>query len=304
MSEPRYTKWTFTVNNWTEADEAALILFLNSHSVAYGIFGKEVATTGTPHLQGYVRFRYGVRFGGVQRRLPSGAHIERARRGDDANYVYCSKGGDFTEFGERRSSTNQGSRTDLAELVEWGREFIQENGRAPSEREFARAQPVAYVRYPRLVAALTHLAEFPVIAEGDFRDWQIPLYEEVTAEADDRKVHFVVDDAGNKGKSWFCYKMLSVTDYTQVFSIGKREDIAHVLDASRHVVLFNVPRGGMQFLNYGLLEMIKDRYVVSLKYQGTVKVFTKKTHVVVFCNEMPDMNAMSSDRYYITRLLF
>lgn len=69
-------------------------------SVRYAVFGKEVApTTGTPHLQGYLSFKSQKRFNAVQKLLPAGAHIEAAKGTPQQNREYCTKGGQFEEFG-------------------------------------------------------------------------------------------------------------------------------------------------------------------------------------------------------------
>jgi len=58
----------------------------------------------------------------------------------------------------------------------------------------------------------------------------------------------------------------------------------------------------MQFLIIGLLENLKDRMVLSPKYDSKMKILRKTPHVIVFCNEDPDMDKMSADRYIINAL--
>jgi hypothetical protein len=75
-----------------------------------------------------------------------------------------------------------------------------------------------------------------------------------------------------------------------------------MVDVGKKVYLFNVPRGSMEFLNYGFLEMLKDRMILSPKYESCMKLLEYTPHVVVFANEHPDMSKMSADRYNITEL--
>jgi hypothetical protein len=111
---------------------------------------------------------------------------------------------------------------------------------------------------------------------------------------------FYVDDEGGKGKSWFqAWYLTKNPEKTQVLSAGKRDDIAHTIDKTKSVFFFNIPRGGMEYLQYPILEQLKDRMVFSPKYNSTMKFLTAVPHVVVFCNEHPDMNKMSLDRYII-----
>ena len=72
--------------------------------------------------------------------------------------------------------------------------------------------------------------------------------------------------------------------------------MAYAVDPDKRVFFINVPRLGMEFLQYSILEQLKDRMVFSTKYTSEMKVLRTNVHVVVFCNEMPDMDKMSADR--------
>ena len=82
-------------------------------------------------------------------------------------------------------------------------------------------------------------------------------------------------------------------------TVGGANDISHYLDPTKHFVLVDVTRGGMQYLSYCLLEQVKDRRVFSTKYGSAWKYYTQNTHVIVFCNEDPNMEALSEDRYIL-----
>ena len=88
----------------------------------------------------------------------------------------------------------------------------------------------------------------------------------------------------------------------QLLGPGKRDDLAHAVDERSRIFLFNVPRGQMEYLNYGLLEMLKDRMVLSPKYDSQMKILRHTPHVVVFSNEDPDDSKMTEDRYDITHI--
>lgn len=86
-----------------------------------------------------------------------------------------------------------------------------------------------------------------------------------------------------------------------MLSIGKNADLAHAIDESKRVFVFDIPRGSMEYLQYGILEQLKNRMVFSAKYNSTTKILHQKPHVIVFCNEDPDMDKMTNDRYNIWR---
>lgn len=83
---------TMTVNNYTPEEESQMSQ-LAQRSKEYCI-GKEVSSTGTPHLQAYFHFKNQIRFSTLKKMFPR-AHIEKARGSAQDNLRYCSKDGDF-----------------------------------------------------------------------------------------------------------------------------------------------------------------------------------------------------------------
>ena len=113
---------------------------------------------------------------------------------------------------------------------------------------------------------------------------------------------FVVDPEGNKGKSWLTRYWFTKRTDMQRLSIGKRDDLAYAIDVTKRVFVFDIPRGSMEYLQYNILEQLKDQMMFSPKYESACKIINHKVHVVVFCNEEPDMEKMTQDRYKILRI--
>ncbi len=110
----------FVVNNYKNEDYDACREGFGGKA-KYVVCGRETApTTGTHHLQGYVTFK-GPQLETSVRRYFAGRGNWRVAKGNaEQNRVYCSKGGDFLEFG---TCPKQGARTDLAivrEIIEGG----------------------------------------------------------------------------------------------------------------------------------------------------------------------------------------
>lgn len=291
-------RYVFTLNNPTPEDVEFYNVQLQQPNVRYAVYGNELGASGTPHLQGFVIFTGTQRFNAVRQFLRR-AHVESARGTSVQARDYCKKDGDFREFGEFPQES--GRRTDLDALVAWSDEFTRDNGRPPSSPEIAKEHPYGYLKYPRFVRMCEHRCS-RVIQLGTYNDWQTALSEKLLGDADPRKIDFMVDEDGGKGKTWFCRKFYSVnSSITQILSGGKRDDLAHYLDPTKKVFLFNIPRGGMEYLSYNLLEQLKDKLVFSGKYNSSMKVLTDVPHVVVFSNEKPDENKLSRDRFnYLT----
>lgn len=293
--------WCFTLNNPTEDEVGNLRNLVAASLASYVVFGRETApTTGTPHLQGYVAFAQRKTLVATKRIIAERGHYEVVRGTPKQAADYCKKEGDFDEYGELPAG--QGKRNDWTDF----RAFVEELGRRPTRRELASNFPALYARSDRLIEIAESFLPLPTLVSDDeeLRDWQTFLRNAVMEECDDdRTILFYVDEEGNKGKSWICRYLVSrFPDRVQILGVGKRDDMAYCVDPDKDVVLIDCPRSQSEYLQYSVLEMLKDRLVMSNKYGSKMKVLSKIPHVVVFMNEEPDMEKLSADRYAITRL--
>lgn len=134
----RTCRWVFTVNNpgaWRPVFH---------QEMAYLVWERETApTTGTEHIQGYLRLARRLRFNQVMALLHQTAHIEPARGSEEQNREYCSKdrqGNDWGEHGDFQPKQRQGRRTDLEQVVR----AVTEGLPLP---EIAAAHPTEWVKY-------------------------------------------------------------------------------------------------------------------------------------------------------------
>lgn len=110
----RATRWTFTVPNpdtWRPTFDCSTMNYL--------VWEMETCpTTGTPHIQGYVRLTSRKTLHTVKRLLHPSVHLEAARGSEEENRNYCSKdretaGLDWGEEGDYDPGMRQGRRSDL-----------------------------------------------------------------------------------------------------------------------------------------------------------------------------------------------
>jgi len=109
MTRVKSNKVCFTLNNYSEEELQTLeetLCKLEEHLV-FAIIGLEIGENGTPHVQGYIRFKTDflkAKDGMLKfwRALPGlgRAHFETARGTDNDSFVYCSKEGPFRTWGE------------------------------------------------------------------------------------------------------------------------------------------------------------------------------------------------------------
>jgi len=303
----RAKRWCFTWNNPTPVNSHALNTFCLGDPPAfdYIVYGRESApTTGTLHYQGYVILKEPKSLRQVKSLLSgnfqSSIHLEVSRGTPQQNREYCIKDGNFNEFGEL-PSVSQGRRTDLERFFEWADEFGADNGRPPTTPEVARNFPTMVVKHSRLMDVVRLRTERRLFAhEPEPKQWQQRLSDALELPAEDRKIIFVIDPDGGLGKSWFCRWFIDThPDTTQILRPGKVSDVAHAIKAHISVFLFDVPRGGLQFLQSQVIEQLKDQLVFSPKYASQMKYLDHVPHVVVLSNEHPtDVGlSLTLDRY-------
>lgn len=135
------------------------------------------------------------------------------------------------------------------------------------------------------------------------RKWQKECIQKLKVQ-DDRKILWVYDKPGAKGKS-FLTDYLLYNNSACFFNGGRACDIAQAYNGE-DIVIFDLPRttvdsDGKDWSPYRIMEMFKDGRLFSSKYQSKMKIFGSKK-VVVFANYLPDKSKLSSDRWDVWNL--
>jgi len=310
MSSPTPAKnWCFTLHNetklWMQGDECVPPM-----DVGFVVYGREACpTSGRIHLQGYLQLKTKKRFAQVQHMLNTGSdtacHVEKAKGNYTQNYKYCTKEGDFTEWGEPNKGFgekgNGSTREDLNRIrdrifegADYA-ELIQDddlNGSVARYLPYVRATIAEYERGAGKDKLIKKMSE------AVLKPWQRKLDIITDQEPDDRKVHWYWEKEGNSGKSFMVSYLCAMKDAV-VFTHGKVGDIAHAYRGER-IVCIDLARTQAENLQaiYMVIENFKNGRIFSGKYESTTKVFDTP-HVVVFANFEPDKKMLSEDRWDI-----
>lgn len=104
--------------------------------IIYMIVGKEICPdTNREHIQGYVHFKTPTRFSTVKTYFKDNTlHIEPCKGNHEDNVTYCSKDGNYKEYG---SVPAQGKRNDITKALSQNKNLNQ----------FIKNNPDIYIRY-------------------------------------------------------------------------------------------------------------------------------------------------------------
>lgn len=137
--------------------------------------------------------------------------------------------------------------------------------------------------------------------------WMYKVRSIVEAEPDCRKIHWIWEAVGNRGKTllskWLFLNMPNV-----VILSGKAADMKNAIVQyiqTNHVhprtILINIPRSSAKWVSYAGIEVIKDMLFYSGKYEGGM-VCGPNPHVIVMANEPPDRESVSDDQWDVINI--
>ena len=121
----------------------------------------------------------------------------------------------------------------------------------------------------------------------------------------ERDIYWIIGEEGNEGKTFiqkYIHQQFGSRRVLKSEVNTRKSDIAYVLSQAsltcKDIFLFNLLRSDID-VSYGLLENIKDGYLISVKYRSKpLKLQTPNT-VIVFSNSPPSTDQLSTDRWKI-----
>lgn len=258
--------------------------FKGDKLVGYAVWQHERVTHN--HLQGYIQFKAPVRRTYVNRLLGGRSHVEEARKGFEACYKYCTKE-DSRLAGpwEYGTSVSQGSN----------KRKLVEAYRASPERLMLEDP----AKFRRVEVMIRNNEFYNQSMSGTFdRPWMLELTSFLESSPDRRTIYWVYGPEGNDGKTH--YAMFLAHKGWYYTKGGKKDNVVYqyMSDITRNVVI-DIPRESKDYIQYDLMEMFKDRTIISNKYEP-LTVFSHDTiHVVVMANFLPDFSRISRDRVHV-----
>lgn len=127
----RTRKYIISWNNYPKEMtlEKLRDIIIEYAEVDYLILGFEIGEIEhTPHIQGYVNFKNAQYFNSFRKLLDNKdgtyGYIAKARGNDIENQIYCSKQGNYIEYGKIKDESNDEVKNMINDIIE-GMSFIE-----------------------------------------------------------------------------------------------------------------------------------------------------------------------------------
>lgn len=302
MAGPQLARWCFTLNNFECIVDYYKLFSDGKYNIKRCVWGVEKGSgSNTRHLQGYIEFSRSYRISYCKQLLPR-AHFESARGTAKQNYDYCTKDGAFQTYGDwnfdkRANGSSEYSKAEyehrciLYGLLSANRECVKNSLRYISRKrqydERARELSALRCRWDR----------FTEYKDKLLRGWQMSILRRLFNQST-REILWVYDIGGGRGKSFLAHYLNSVYNYELFDGVTAAKDIAFLLSDRFSGIVFDVTRDNAQHFSYNTLEMCKNGFVMSGKYNGIKRMF-RVVPVIVFANFEPDRSKLSADRWSV-----
>lgn len=228
----------------------------------------------------------------------AGAHFE-PRRGTRQQAVDYSRKEDIRVAGpwtRGAEPVGAGKRSDLEDV----KAAIRSGA---SKRVLLDDYSEICARYPRFVdgyIAAVALDKVSLVTTITPRfSWQQRVLDVISGPVDPRAIYWVYDGVGNHGKT---YLATYLTDSKGAFysNGGKATDITYAY-TGQPICIFDYVRDSAEYVNYGVIEQLKNGILFSPKYESGLKRFAIP-HVFVFANFRPASDKFSADRLVVFEL--
>ncbi len=149
-----------------------------------------------------------------------------------------------------------------------------------------------------------------LVLDNEYKDvvwkpWQTQVIRTLASPPVPRKIDWYWENTGNVGKTYLA-KYIGCTQ-SIILCEGKKADIFNqvnmAIEAKKtpKIILVDIPRSSFNYVNYAVLEKLKDGFIYSGKYEGG-QCIIPTPHIVCFANEKPAFSSLSADRWNVIEI--
>ena len=246
------------------------------------LYVHECASTATNHLQGFLQVHGRVLFRQLKRWIDvERIHLEISRTKPATNRDCCLKEDldGYYESGDIQEG--QGSRADILKIMDDMIALVP-------ERTLLQKYGPEYLRLKKPLAGSIADAKMDEarsymrtkFTTARLRPWQKEAWN-VLSKTGDREVLFIIDEYGNTGKTWFAQWLVQqhrafYSNYTGF------HDVMYGYKG-QSLVVFDIPRDGVDDLHYATTEALKNKITFSRKYASVLSSAHSKNKEENFC---------------------
>ena len=302
--EGQRERWIFTYHNYEENVNYGQYLRSSEFMIQRAIWGYEVGDRGTRHLQGYVELKRSLRLSHV-RKIFRNAFWQGAKGNARANYKYCSKGGKFETIGDfskeiSELGENAPTRPLSISLVVKG----LLNPVTETQIKYRKSTQSDILFFDKIASMLQRLQEkHRLFSEWNTKllyPWQDQCLVHVMRQGP-REVLWVVGKEGNDGKSFLANVLHILYGFFMSDGSISTRDLCQLVKGRTHGFCFDISRADIEHFDYSTLEAVKNGFIISGKYKGSIRRFPN-VPAVVFANNFPANNLLSNDRWKVVVL--
>lgn len=135
----------------------------------------------------------------------------------------------------------------------------------------------------------------------DLRPWQTKIVDMVKELPDERTIVWIYEEVGGVGKTSLCRYLTK--HFNAVPIEGKKNDILYcAAEHESYCYLIDLERTMEEYVSYAAIEKIKNAYYMCAKYESK-PILRDFPHVICFANFMPEVSALSLDRWKIYNIV-
>ena len=271
-----------------------------NENLVFILGGYEICpTTGRNHLQSYMQYKDKKSFNtaliALNKSFDNHPHMESCKGSDIDNDKYCSKdNNEIIKFGKAFAIDKQpGKRNDLLDIYEYINKNLSINDDIRQSHTYTRYQNSINNYLQKKINDDIHSNNLKQLDNVKLNKFQQFFLKELN-DQNSREITWIYDSNGNIGKTFFAKYMNTKHDACIVLN-GKSKDISEVYN-NEDIVIMNFVRCEEDFINYSILENLKDGIIFKQKYFSRI-INRSPVKLIVFSNFLPKVNALSADRW-------
>ena len=201
---------------------------------------------------------------------------------------------------EKRNCHTKVERADIGEMVE----MAAKHGSQAAAEQYGTDYYVSKQAVHKAATVMRADKSFKRMKKFEgakLQEWQHAIKRLIEMQSS-REILFVVDEIGNKGKTWLA-QYLSMLENGQTFNNTNKKDVAYAMDTEKNLDIFDITRAVEPKMSLQILESIKNGTMFSGKYESATKI-VEDAKIVVICNAFNKTHThqLSLDRFLILRL--